>query len=423
MSNQIETPLLSVIVPTRNRAQYAIACIQGLVRISSPCLEVIVQDNSDNCELRDFVEREIDDPRFHYRAIAERLDVIRNFNSAMELASGTYITYLGDDDGVHHEIMDAAAWAHSQDIDCVITTRPAQYWWPDVRFRYFGDRLAGALEIAPFTGRLSYVDPEKELWKCARASAGGIGDLPRAYYGLVKRDCMERLRESTGAYCRVSPDMSSSVGLASTVRRIAKIDYPIFLPGSSAKSTAGMGVRKQHVGNLEDQPHLPKECLEHWSKEVPRFFSASTIWAEACIQTLRAIHREDVLDEFNWPLLHASCRVFNPDWSSFCLEHYRRVAPQLGMTTLGSATWLAAGHLQIWGSRAKSLVRNIVKFYGRSRTATLFDVPDVAAGMKELDDYIAARRLSLKHILGNIPATSPEPMRNSLQHLDAVNAA
>ncbi len=399
MAIETNTPLLSVIVPTRNRACYAKSCIRSLLQIQSPGLEVIVHDNSDSVELRQFVEQHVQDSRLRYYHRAERLDVIANFNLATELARGSYITYLGDDDGLNPEIMDAAAWAESEDYEAVITSRPAQFWWPDVRFRHFGDRAAGNLDITTFSGKVSQPDPERELWKCARAAASGIGDLPRVYYGIVKRACLDQLRAKTRAYCRVSPDMSTSVGLAAFVQRMAKIDYPIFLPGSSAKSTAGLGANKQHMGRLEDQPHLPAECLDQWSDLVPRFFSASTIWAEACVQTLRATKREDVLRQFNLPLLHAGCVVFNPEWAAFSRDSFYRLLRRQGRSRLWGMSQLLSSGAWFWTQRAHSLWRNVMKLDGVSSTKVISGLEDIESAVMELTNLLTTRNVSLVDFL------------------------
>ena len=49
-------PILSIIVPTKNRAQYTGPCARSLMRISAPDIEVVVQDNSDNDDLKRMVK-------------------------------------------------------------------------------------------------------------------------------------------------------------------------------------------------------------------------------------------------------------------------------------------------------------------------------------------------------------------------------
>src|SRR4030042_4335622 len=95
------SPILSLVIPTRNRAKYAISCIRSILTISSPRLEIIVQDNSDNDDLERMVRTSIHDSRMRYNHTTEHLDAIQNFEKAMEMAGGEYISHIGEDDSVN----------------------------------------------------------------------------------------------------------------------------------------------------------------------------------------------------------------------------------------------------------------------------------------------------------------------------------
>ncbi len=317
---------------------------------------------------------------------------------------------LGDDDAINPELLAAVAWAKAQALDCLISSRPAQYWWPDIHFRLLGDSAAGTLDLTAFTGKVSHPDPQEQLWRCAREAARGLCDLPRTYYGVVKRECLEQLREKTGAYCRVSPDMSIAVGLADCVQRMAKIDYPLFLPGSSAKSTAGMGARGKHVGRLEDQPHLPEECIRNWSDLVPRYFSGPTIWAEACVQTLRAAGRDDVLREFNLPLLYASCLVFDRSWWRVAIKSFGRARRAVGKGIAWGSLKLASYYVSTWYLRAQSLWRNLTKSSSVSTTRAIRGICDVETAVLRLTEHLQSNGVSLGLFLDFPPneGSSPE---------------
>jgi hypothetical protein len=329
----------------------------------------------------------------------QRTSAVDNFNDALGKTRGQYVTMLGDDDGINPELLTAVRWAASAGLDSLISSRPAQYWWPDLRFRYYGAQASGTLDLAKFTGAISYPDPAAELWRVARAAAWNLGELPRTYYGVVRRECLEQLRAESGAYCRVSPDMSIAVGLANYVQRMASVDYPLFLPGSSAKSTAGWGAMGRHVGRLEDQAHLPAACLRDWSDFVPRFFSGSTIWSEACVQTLQAIGRDDVLRAFNVSLLHARCLTFHPDWTGTILRsYYRAVRARRESRVLGGLR-LLGGYAGTWGKRARALAANLTKFSSISTTRVVPHVPDIEAATEQLQAALRSEGWSLAALL------------------------
>ena len=84
-------PLLSIVIPTRNRQEYAASCIRSLLRILSVDLEVVVQDNSDADELRRHLDRHAIDERLNYTHRSGRVSVIDNCNDGVSRASGQYV--------------------------------------------------------------------------------------------------------------------------------------------------------------------------------------------------------------------------------------------------------------------------------------------------------------------------------------------
>src|SRR5690348_7711765 len=317
-------PLLSVVIPTRNRQEYAESCIRSLLRIQSPDLEVVVQDNSDIDLLGPQLVRERRDERVRFAHRPGRMSVIDNCDHGVSRATGEYVTLLGDDDGMNPEAVEATAWAKEHEVDALIPVRIAIYHWPDVRYRYYGARWAGMLTMKRFSGATIPQDVEAAVRTSARLAFQNLVDcvdLPKLYYGIVRRECLEQLFRATGTYFPgVSPDMAVAMGLSGFVRRAYAVDYPLFVPGTSAKSTAGASAQKKHVGRLEDQAHLPVDCAARWPVTVPPFFAVQTVWAQSAVSALRTTGREAVLEEFDIGLLHAMCAVFNPTYVAVTLR-------------------------------------------------------------------------------------------------------
>ena len=97
----MEKPILSICIPTYNRAAYiakSLTAITSQVR-SDDSIEIIVADNysQDDTEsvVRGFVEK---NPYIKYVRREENLGAARNFLALMHQASGEYILLLGDDD-------------------------------------------------------------------------------------------------------------------------------------------------------------------------------------------------------------------------------------------------------------------------------------------------------------------------------------
>ena len=307
------TPVLSIVVATRNRARYAKACIDSLLTIPDRDVEIVLQDNSDDDTMAQIAAERKADTRLRYNRTDERLDMNANYSRGVELATGKFVTMIGDDDGVNPEIVLATRWAESQNVDALLPTIPAYYRWPDARHWCLGAWVAATLELSPFSGRLLFPDLELNTRWCVRNPRDCYGNLPRLYYGMVRRACLDRLKAKVGHYFPgPSPDLAGAVANVSVVRRMAKIDYPLFLPGFSAASPHHPGQERSNLFGLEDRPHIPQFALENWSELVPRIFTGASISSENIVQALRATGRGELLCEFNLPYVHAMCSIEAP---------------------------------------------------------------------------------------------------------------
>ena len=52
-------PLLSIIIATKNRVQYCINSIEAILNFPENDFELVVQDNTDNYELKDYINSHI----------------------------------------------------------------------------------------------------------------------------------------------------------------------------------------------------------------------------------------------------------------------------------------------------------------------------------------------------------------------------
>jgi hypothetical protein len=386
-------PLLSVVIPSKNRADYAVACIQSLLRLSGD-LEVVVQDNSETPGLGARLA-ELADSRIRYEHRPGPLSVIDNCSLGMARARGEYLTLLGDDDGVGGELMAVTRWAARAGIDAVTPSHVAWYVWPDVRFALYGDAFAGTLAVRPFSGRVSEQDPTRGIRRSMREGFQNLlnaTDLPKLYYGLVHRRCLSALLAEAGTlFPGVSPDMSVAAALTKYVGRFVSIDYPVFLQGISAKSTAGAGARKEHVGRLEDQAHLPKGCAATWPAELPAVFSVQTVWAQSGLASLRATGRGDLAAGLDLGLVYGMCGTLNRGFWPVILPTYWRAADARGQSRLAAGTALATGVGRTWVIRARYLLGRLARrpwYVGERVESGHRTIAEAAAA---LDRWVARR--------------------------------
>jgi len=312
------TPLLTIVIPTRNRMPYAISAIQSILEIADPRLELVVQDNSDSRDLEGHIRENILDNRLRYRYTPPPLSSIDNFNAAMELATGEYLCLIGDDDGVNPEIMAAAAWASREGLDALVWRTSARYLWPGsgVPPTLCSRNSGGTLTIRPFLGSLvePAVNVERETRMLLRE--GGIyyrrTGLPTLYHGLVHRRCLQAVYEKIGAYFGgLSPDIFAVLTIANFADRVAVVDYPLSIPGTCSVSGTAWFSRAKRAGRLEDAPPFRNRGEYHWCELVPRVYTEETVTAESGIAALRAVGREDLVRELNLSKLAAYCIADN----------------------------------------------------------------------------------------------------------------
>ena len=100
-------PLVSVIIPTHNRARYAVPTIRSVLA-ASPDIVVVVCDTSEV----DLISSEFkNDLRLRLIRPNRVINVVDNFNEALSAATGDYLVFIGDDDFVSSKIFDVAKWA------------------------------------------------------------------------------------------------------------------------------------------------------------------------------------------------------------------------------------------------------------------------------------------------------------------------
>jgi glycosyltransferase involved in cell wall biosynthesis len=381
-------PLLSIVIPTRNRFDYATFSIQSVLGILSPLLQLAVEDNSDDDKLDNWVRKNISDRRLVYHHSKARVSMSTNYDNALDLATGEYVSLIGDDDGVNPEIIAATKWAKHNEYDAIVPSSVINYVWPDLNMESRGAMKAGELRVLHFTGKKTFPDPEIEMRKCVCDAGQVFHKLPKAYYGIVRKKCMDKVKQKTGTYFPgISPDMAAALSVANFTKRICHVDYPLFVPGSSANSNAGLSGLNKHIGRLCDQPHLPATCEDNWSKIVPAFYSVQTIWAEAAVSSLRAMGREDILKLFNVPKLFALCYIF----------HRRYLNLRIFYQALRSAsTNCLFGTLQLFyyfGCWYKLQIKIFIKRLLFKRN---FDYVYTERGVQNIDDAVKAVKLFLE---------------------------
>lgn len=321
-----KSPLISIVIATKNREYYCIEAIKSILSIKSDKIQVSVADNSDTNQIKIFVDS-ISDSRLSYVYDNSPTSAIGNFNRAMDLASGEYICMIGDDDGINPEIIDIADWALKNNIDALNGNVVANYRWdgtgaPDT---FFTKMTGSTLTITHFTGLAEFVNTEEALQVFMKNGCTNYADynLPRLYHGIVKRKHFDAIKAETGDYLKgLSPDIYSSVTLASKINKFVLLDYPITIPGVCGQSASVIeGQKKSNSRKIEDIPSLKNRGEYVWSKYVPRFYCVQTIWADSGFAALKELNREDLIEKFSRHGLYGKILIADFSLRSYVYKH------------------------------------------------------------------------------------------------------
>ncbi|WP_064093137.1 glycosyltransferase family A protein [Rossellomorea aquimaris] len=319
--------LLSVVIPTKNREKYASATVEQILNINDDRIQVVIQDNSEKRELSKLLIKHDNNKRLKYNYTEGTISFVDNFNLAVSQADGEYVCIIGDDDGILPQIIDVVLWAKKNNVDAIKPGLNAVYFWPNSE-ALRGKKDDGYLSINQITTKAKICDPYYEVVKLLKQ--GGQDylslDMVKLYHGIVRRECLQQIRETTGKYFGgLSPDIYISVALSLTVNKLVEIDFPLTISGICNKSGSSDSATGRHTGKLEDAPHFRGHKEYNWSELVPKFYSVDTIWADSALAAIKDLNKLDLIKNFNFEFLTINCLLKYPQFKDtifLCYKSY-----------------------------------------------------------------------------------------------------
>jgi glycosyltransferase involved in cell wall biosynthesis len=393
--------LVSVIIPTKNRSEYAINCICSILNFEYNNFELVVVDNSDDDLLQNWIYSKISDSRLKYIRENDFLTVVENFQIGIDNANGEYVCTIGDDDGLNPEIIELVEWAKKNNIDAVTPKFIADYIWPDLNHEKNNSVRGGSLKIKKFSQRIVFLNVEKGLNQLSSTCGMDLADsfyIPKIYYGIIKNDVLKKAKNEIGTnFPGVSPDLSGAIVASAYINKYCVIDYPIFIAGSSIKSTAGSSNLKKHHGSLNDQKHISRDAIASWPKQIPNIFSVETVWSQSAYMSLKAIRRDDLVANYNFPRIYASLLMFNRSYYKYVITSFLFTFQKSIVLNLFK---VLIEYIYLIFIRAKYLMINLRnKFFGN---AILYsEIHNIDQANLKLSEYLKRNNFSLNKILHN----------------------
>ena len=396
MKNQF---LLSIIIPTKNRQKYAIKVVEQILQFGDHRIQIVIQDNSDTRELSELLSVYNGDDRIKYNHTERILSFIDNFNLAVNLSDGEYVCIIGDDDGIVPQILDITEWASKNNIDAIKPDLNVTYFWPDSGA--LGNKTDnGYMSITKGTAKTRLCRPFNEVVKLLHQGAQQYLslDMVKLYHGIVKKECLERVRAQTGKYFGgLSPDIYIAVALSLLVDKVIAINVPLTISGICNKSASADSATGRHAGKLEEAPHFRGHDQYEWSELVPRFYSVETIWADSALCAIKDLDRAEMLKEFNVPSLAAYCLKKHPEFKGAIMQHYNSCSQTAGKSTVEIK-------IAQFKNDASFFIKRVVRRVKRKRSdiAYINGVEDITMCVKALQLRLVDRGFDYKKTIQSL---------------------
>lgn len=312
-------PLLSVVVPTKNRYPFLFKLIELMDSFATEEVELVITDNNDdNTPMLEYFKEHGQISYIVYKHQAGQVSMSENSDRAILNSSGEYVCFIGDDDGVTPYVIDCARWMKKNNIEIVVPT-DLSYKWPDFITSIESEKAS--LKYEPFTGEIQSVDCKEVLKEIMDRGFVDRGRLPLAYHGIAKRETLNKIYDVCHTfYPGPSPDIANGVALSLVSDKYYSVSLPIVISGASATHGGGIRTKKNHAADIDEIPFMPKGTKQKWEKNIPLIWTGSTIWCESAIKALRAMRREDLISKVNFEYFYVYTMAYYPAAKSMAFE-------------------------------------------------------------------------------------------------------
>ncbi len=223
-------PLLTIIIPTLNRADTLYFTIRTVIEQQYANLRIIVSDNCSEDDIESVVNR-FNDSRLSYIRTRERLTMMQHYEYVLNYSESGYLSILGSDDGfLPGSINRVAEIINKYPLIPAIGWRFGNYNWPGLP-PFF---------MIPMANYYRLVNAQDEIKKVFKKSIYQSICFPSIYGGFVSVQLLKELRQKNGGiffHSRI-PDFFSGALIAATVREYIRLEFPITLNATS-KTSAG----------------------------------------------------------------------------------------------------------------------------------------------------------------------------------------
>jgi len=244
-SSKLDSPIISVVIPTRERAETLFHTLTTALSQQSQDYEVVISDNYSNDDTGEIVSQ-FDDKRIRYFKTEKRLSMCDNYEFALSKCRGEYVVIIGDDDAVMPGRLDDLIVLLKGLAEPIIHMWPLHiYDWPVEK------KSAKIAYLAPVITSSRLNLKEKA---CFVIAAGGwkYYELPSPYHSAIPIKILNEIREHTGrVFHSTQPDVFTAMAIPAFADFAINVGWTVTLNGRSSRSN-GLGfVKRKARVNIE----------------------------------------------------------------------------------------------------------------------------------------------------------------------------
>ncbi|WP_025897849.1 glycosyltransferase family 2 protein [Sneathiella glossodoripedis] len=252
---------ISIVIPTRNRAEFLGPCIETCTASDDQNLEIVVSDNFSSDNTKQVVET-FTDPRVRYVTPGNDVSMRQNFEYALSQADGDFVIFIGDDDGVLANGLKTVRYLINKFDPDVLLWKHITYLWPHIQ----SEPKEGLLKfrLRDFCGPMKTLDPKTVLQSFADGRTVAYREGANIYHGCIARRLIDAVSSKGGQYFQGQiPDVNTAVSNLVYAKSMLWIRNPVTIAGQGEKSNgAAMNTSAQTTQSQNNIAANFKELAE-----------------------------------------------------------------------------------------------------------------------------------------------------------------
>lgn len=226
-------PKYSIVIPTRNRAEYLPFAVESVLSVKRTDIELIISNNYSGDGTASYLSG-LSDSRLKVIMPAMELPMSKHYEYAISHATGEWVTILGDDDAIMPYLFDQLDCLEEKFPDVsIISSERAYYFWEGCE-----DLYGNVVVSYESNDKEELRSTQRDLFS-ALAGIRSCFNLPQIYTSCIaKRSIVEKIKADSGGYFFYSiiPDMYSVIALSLMESKYLRVGKPLFWTGTSNKS-------------------------------------------------------------------------------------------------------------------------------------------------------------------------------------------